>query len=342
MKQTRRRIVALIICIALQFSAIWLLGGCTQTNPKSSQSFFALDTYINITVYGHNADNLCSGLKDLIREYDKKLSYLNQNSIVYKLNKYKTAQCDSDISGLFNKAYEMSDITGGYFDITVFSAVKAWGFIDKNYRVPAKNELLKLAQRINYENVSVNGNTVSISENCEIDLGGCAKGYICDKCTEYLNKNSAECAVIDLGGNICTYGKKPNGEKFNIAIESPEKDGYIAYLSLDEANAVTSGGYQRNFTDTDGTVYCHIIDPITASPVQSDIKSVTVISDNGVEADCLSTALFAMGSEKAIEFINNHSDKFGAVLLDDNNEIYCSPDLEDKIQVVYKDFKRMK
>lgn len=342
MKQIKRRIGALALVIALLFSTVWSLVGCAHETSKTNKSFFALDTYINVTVYGNNAETLCSGLKDLICEYDKKLSYSDENSSVYELNKHKTMQCDSDISQLFYKANEMSELTDGYFDITVFPAVKAWGFIDKNYRVPAKNELVKLVQRINYKNVSVNGNTVSIPKNCEVDLGGCAKGYICDKCTEYLSKNNAECAVIDLGGNICTYGKKQNGEKFNIAIESPEKDGYLAYLSLDAANAVTSGGYQRNFTDTDGTVYCHIIDPFTASPVQSNIKSVTVISVNGVEADCLSTALFAMGSEKAIKFVNDHSDKFGAVLLNDKNEIYYSPELKDKIQVVYKDFKHIK
>ena len=135
-----------------------------------------------------------------------------------------------------------------------------------------------------------------------IDLGGIAKGYASDRLADIFARYGVDSALVSLGGNVYARGTKPGGAAWSVAVQHPEQDGYAAMLSLTDAFAVTSGGYQRYFTGPDGTVYQHILDPKTGWPVQGDLLSVTIVADNGTMADAYSTALYVMGRETAQDF----------------------------------------
>ena len=154
--------------------------------------------------------------------------------------------------------------------------------------------------------------------NGGIDLGGIAKGYTSERALSELEDAGVSSAIVSLGGNVGALGLKPDGSRWTVAIQDPEGDGYIATLELGEDGekiyAITSGGYQRYF-EQDGTRYHHILDPKTGAPAETDLLSVTIVSQDGTLADGLSTALFVKGFDEAVEFWREYHTQFGMVLV---------------------------
>lgn len=157
-----------------------------------------------------------------------------------------------------------------------------------------------------------------------MDLGGIAKGYASDRLADIFAQYGVDNALVSLGGNVYARGTKPGGAAWSVAVQHPEQDGYAAMLSLTDAFAVTSGGYQRYFTGPDGTVYQHILDPKTGWPVQGDLLSVTIVADNGTMADAYSTALYVMGREAAQDFWRQNGG-FDMVLITKDGQVLYTP-----------------
>ena len=137
-------------------------------------------------------------------------------------------------------------------------------------------------------------------------------------------------AVVSLGGNVYVCGAKPDGSAWNVGIQDPTSSGYAATVALTDCFAVTSGGYQRYYVAEDGTVYQHIIDPRTGRPADSDLLSVTVISDDGTAADAYSTALYVMGEQEAVSFWRAHGG-FDLILITADGRLLYTPELADTI-----------
>ena len=123
---------------------------------------------------------------------------------------------------------------------------------------------------------------------------------------------------------------KPDGSAWNVGIQDPTSSGYAATVALTDCFAVTSGGYQRYYVAEDGTVYQHIIDPRTGRPADSDLLSVTVISDDGTAADAYSTALYVMGEQEAVSFWRTHGG-FDLILITADGRLLYTPELADTI-----------
>ena len=174
--------------------------------------------------------------------------------------------------------------------------------------MPVDEELKKAVSTVNWENVSIEGNTVMISDpETHLDLGGIAKGFIADKVGEKLEESGVTSAVISLGGNIVCIGEKPVGKEykpFRVGIEKPysEQSEIVGAVDCKDETVVTSGVYQRYF-EKDGVRYHHILDPATGYPAQSDIVGVTLRAPKGRSADCdaLATILLIMGEEKGLK-----------------------------------------
>ena len=157
------------------------------------------------------------------------------------------------------------------------------------------------------------------------------KGWASRLAIEYLAAQPGiSGGILALGGNVQTYGAKPDGSPWQIGIQDPDGAGTLGLLCLEGTWAVvTSGGYQRYF-EADGVRYCHILDPGTGMPAQAGLTSVTVVAEDGLLADGLSTALYIMGLEEAAGFWRENQD-FEAVFCTTDGEIYVTAGLTSNL-----------
>ena len=164
-----------------------------------------------------------------------------------------------------------------------------------------------------------------------INLGAIAKGYIADKMKDYLLEEGVESAIIDLGGNVLCVGQRPDGSPFRIGVQMPfaDRSETAAVMEISDKSVVSSGIYERYF-EQDGVLYHHILNPSTGYPYENDLVSVTIISDESVDGDGLSTTCFALGLDKGMELINSLPD-VQAVFITEDYQLHYSEDFENQI-----------
>lgn len=317
---------AFSLFLALVFA---LAFACCAPVKNSHSTFLAMDTVMDLTVYGDAG--VLESAEELIRSLEGELSVTDENSAVARLNATGRAELSPETAALIRTALALGEKTGGALDITLYPVVRAWGFTTGEYRVPSDSELASLLELTGISRVETGGCTVTLPDGMMLDLGAVAKGYAADRLSALLCERGVKSAVFNLGGNVLAYGHKPNGEDWRIGINDPLGEGNACIIRCHDRAIVTSGGYQR-FFEQDGTRYCHIIDPSTGYPVNNGLASVTVISENGTEADALSTALYVMGYERAVEFWRENGGFEavfitidGALTVTEGLESACSP-----------------
>ncbi len=180
------------------------------------------------------------------------------------------------------------------------------------------------------------GKVTFADEQMMIDAGAIAKGYASDAVADIFHSYGITSGLISLGGNVCAFGSKTDGSDWNIAIQDPsspsDPNAYAGIIRCSDAFLITSGSYQRYFTEN-GKRYCHIIDPSTGYPADNGLSSVTVVSSSGTEGDALSTALYVMGLERASEFWRNCTDlSFEAVFITQEGKIYVTEGIADDFE----------
>lgn len=313
-----------IIPIVLIMTTILILSACSDT--ASEATFFSMDTVMSLKVWGNK--DICPKLEDRALELDNLLSTTDEDSEISRLNRDHTATLSDDALKIVKRSLDLSAGLRDYFDPTVLPAVIEWGFIDEHYRVPDDEWLRSLTSLIDSSKVKIDGDTVTMPAGTELTLGAAAKGYLADECRDILDDSDASAAVLNLGGTILLYGKKPDGSLFKVGVADPDNPAsYFGYLSCSEGVVATSGGYERYF-ERDGKRYIHILDPTTAKPVDNGTLSVTIHTDDGTLADVLSTALFVMGIDKATEYYQTHGG-FDFILLDEHNNLYITEGIYD-------------
>lgn len=305
-----------------------LMCGCSQNNMKEyTENIFAMDTVMDLKIYSEN-DEALSEAKAEIRRIDALFDRGNENSDIYRINKNKSADVSAETAEVIRAALSISDRTGGAFDITVAPVMDLWGFYGNEFNVPSDDELQSTLEGVGYKKIQLDNTNISIPENTSIDLGGIGKGYTSDRIAALLKNKGVESAIISLGGNVHAIGKRNDGSEWTVGITDPHnKSQLIGKLKISDKAVITSGAYQRYFTQ-DAITYHHIIDPTTGKSADSGLASVTVITDSGMTADGLSTALFVMGLDKAIELWRSSSD-FDAVFVDDSGMIYVTEGIAD-------------
>ena len=318
-------VLLFLLCIAM-------LTACQNSdeNKKVSKDIFAMDTYMTVTAYGKNAENGVNKAVDEINRLETVLSAEKQESDIYKLNETGSGTLSTDTKNIVSKALEINKTTTGAFDISIYPLMVKWGFTTQKYNVPSKNEISKLLKDVDSSKIifdEKSGN-IKLKENMKIDLGGIAKGYTSSRVMQIFKECGVTSGLVSLGGNVQALGTKTDGTAWQIAIENPDKSSdYIGVVSVKDKAVITSGGYERYF-EKNGKTYHHILDPETGYPAESGLKSVTIVSDDGTLADALSTSLFVMGKEKALDYWCEHKNEFDTVLVEDNGDITITGGLE--------------
>ncbi len=312
--------------LAAAAACLLLLAACAQGETTAWEGeLLAMDTVMKLTLYGENAPQAGAAAMDRIRELEGLLSVTGEGSDVYRVNHTGSAQLSPDAAALLDRALALCRETDGALDVTVYPVVRAWGFTTGEYRVPDDGELETLLERVDYRQASLEGDRVTLPEGVELDLGGVAKGYTGDQLMALLEGEGVASAIVELGGNVQALGAKPDGSPWRVALQAPE-GGYAGVLEIVDRAVVTSGGYQRYF-EQDGQVYWHIMDPAQGRPARTGLQSVTIVAEEGTLCDGLSTALFVMGRERALDFWRTRED-FECVLLGEDNTVTITEGLE--------------
>lgn len=251
---------------------------------QSRETVFAMDTVMQLQLWGPGSQDALEEIKSLITSFDRR---------------------EPQDAALEEAVLQLSARTGGAFDPQLYSVMQLWNFTGETPTVPTDAQLEEAKQQKLW------------------DLGGAVKGYAGQKAAQYLQTTNVTHAILNLGGNIQTYGSKPDGTPWSIAIQNPAGGDPLGVVSVvGTISVVTSGDYQRYF-EQNGVRYHHILDPETGKPARSGLSGVTVICRDGLTADCLSTALFVMGLEKGSEFWRR-SDDFEAVFYTQDGKLYAT------------------
>lgn len=321
-----KKILNLILVIAAALSF------CACTPQSAHDSLEAMDTYMKFDVYGGTSEWALKSIINTVKTLDRQLSTTETGDIGL-LNKYGEHNISNTSRKPLTRALKFCEKLDGALDITVYPLVKEWGFISGDYKIPSKSRINELLKYVDYKKVKVDKTGASLPKNTQVDLGAIAKGYTADKCREHLKEEAAKAAILDFGGTILTYGKKTDGSEWKVGIADPDNSsGWFGYLSCHDKVIATSGGYERKFKGKDGKTYIHIINPETGYPVDNGVKSVSIVSKDGTLADALSTALFVMGKDKAIEHYKSNKN-FDLILLTNDNKLYISKGIADSFKL---------
>ncbi len=323
MKKARLGAAALLLAL--------LLGGCAQSNrqaEKYQRQVFAMDTIMLLTCYGKTETEAQAALdaaEETLLALEADLDPENPAGSVYAVNAAagEWVTVSEDCLAIAVAAQEVAAQTGGALEPRLYPLTKLWGFTDAQYYLPAQWEI---DEQLN----TLRANVLDIDEpNCALRISGgalaygaVAKGYAAEAAIEAMEAAGAAQAIVSLGGNVQSLGDtKPDGSAWQVAITDPADTGdYLALLALGEKAVVTSGGYQRYF-DYGGETYIHILDPMSGQPAESGLSSVTVVCDSGVRADALSTALFVLGEQGALNYYTQYGDCELVLVTDDGRVI---------------------
>ncbi len=338
----RKRVLrqtALLLCGFLLLACSGCGGAVSNTQEEGShRTLFAMDTIMDLRAYGPHADEGIRDAVEEITELDSELSAEDESSPVYALNHAQGAALEMPDSFLeiLGKAEEIYVRSSGALDLSVYPLSELWGFVgledSHTGTVPPQDEIDAALKKLCFKQIERQGSHISIPAGSELGLGAAAKGYTSDCVLREMKEDGVQSAVVSLGGNVQTLGEKPDGTPWQVAIENPvDTTQYAGILSVGETAVVTSGSYQRYF-EADGKRYHHILDPHTGYPADSGLQSVTIVCSSGLEADCLSTALFVLGKDGAEEYWKKYGG-FEMILIADDGNLYLTPALQDKFRL---------
>jgi len=347
-----KKVIAIILSIIVIAIGVYTV---IEKNKDSNQSKdglitektnFLLGTVVQIKLLEPQPDELFNEVFSLIKDIEDKMSISIENSEVIEINKNagkSFVKVSPKTYYVIERGKYYSQLSNGKFDISIGSLVKLWGIGSKEAKVPTQVEIDKELSKVGYTNILLNETEKSImlaEEGMVIDLGGIAKGYAADVIGDYLKSKNIHNAIIDLGGNILALGGNGKTDSWNIGIQDPfqARNKHLGIISLKDKTIVTSGVYERNFTEK-GKTYHHILDPFTGYPVENSLMSVSIIADKSIDADGLSTTIFALGLEKGSELIKN-LDGIDAIFVDKDKNVYVTEGIKDSLRITNDEFRR--
>ncbi len=199
---------------------------------------------------------------------------------------------------------QVSELSGGAFDVTVGPLVDAWGFGPPGRREPPTEEALAtLREAVGYQQLELtDAGVLKAGERVRVDLSAVAKGYGVDRAAEALEALGATRYLVEVGGEMRVRGLNAAGLPWQVGVERPAPLGrsVARVVSLTDAAVATSGDY-RNFYERGGRRFSHTIDPRTGRPIEHALVSVTVVDRTCARADALATALDVLGPDAGLE-----------------------------------------
>ena len=302
---------------------------------KKKQSLLGSPFEITVVAKDSVQGNLFSDLaiaevkriENLISDWipTSQISKVNQNAGVVPV------KVDKEVYDLVDRATKISKLTSGAFDISYASMDRIWKFDGSMKEMPTEEAIRKSVEKVGYQNIILNSKDTTIflkNKGMKLGLGGIGQGYIADKIKVLLQEKGCNSGLVNVSGDINTWGKQPNGNVWTVGIVNPmNKNKVFATFPLDDSAVETSGSYEKYVT-FNGKRYSHIIDPRTGYPA-TGIISVSVFAKQTELADALATGIFVMGVEVGLDLVNQLKG-IGCIIVDDKGGIHVSKNIDIK------------
>ena len=360
----QRSFFYLILCTVL-VCPLLLLTGCQNaagTNTDTGKepisiSSIKLNTAVQITIYDSQDKSLLDDCLALCDKYELIFSRTDEESELYKLNHRisdpavsnqttetqptpyqvnnttNTWHISEDLAALLSEGLSITRESNSAFDIAIAPLTSLWDFTAEDPKVPDDADIQNALPLCSSDGVTINGQDIILpSDDIQFDVGAIAKGYIADRLKDFLVKKGVNSAIINLGGNVLCIGSKPDGTPFKVGIQKPfaDRNETEAVMDITGKSVVSSGIYERCFKQ-DGKLYHHILNPKTGYPYDNGLISVTIISDQSVDGDALSTTCFALGLDEGLKFAEKKGVQ--AVFITEDYELHYTDGFQDEIKV---------
>ena len=360
----QRRFFYLILCTALVCPML-LFTGCQNAADTDtaagkepiSISSIKLNTAVQITIYDSQDKSLLDDCLALCDKYELIFSRTDEESELYKLNHRisdsavsnqttetqptpyqingttNTWHISEDLAALLSEGLSITKESDGAFDIAIAPLTSLWDFTAEDPKVPDDADIQNALPLCSSDGVTINGQDIILpSDDIQFDVGAIAKGYIADRLKDFLVKKGVNSAIINLGVNVLCIGSKPDGTPFKVGIQKPfaDRNETEAVMDITGKSVVSSGIYERCFKQN-GKLYHHILNPKTGYPYDNGLISVTIISDQSVDGDALSTTCFALGLDEGLKFAEKKGVQ--AVFITEDYELHYTDGFQDEIKV---------
>lgn len=282
---------------------------------------------IKASEYCNLAINEVKRIENLISDWipTTPISEINKNAGI------QPVKVNQEVFDLVERAIKISKLTNGAFDISYASMDKIWKFDGSMKEMPTPEAIKKSVEKIGYQNIILDKENKTIFlklTGMKLGLGGIGQGYIADKVKELLQSKGCDSGLVNVSGDINTWGKQPNGDLWTVGIVNPmNKNKVFATFPLDNSAVETSGSYEK-FVTFNGIRYSHIIDPRTGYPA-TGIVSVSVFAKQTEIADALATGIFVLGVEVGLDLVNQLKG-IQCIIVDDKGKIHASKGVDIK------------
>jgi thiamine biosynthesis lipoprotein len=319
-----------------------MLPGCIKKMPLTMKEFkesrHGMGTIFEIKVFAADSALAATSMQKafaLVDSLQQKLDRHNDSSLMSRINQAAGkggVVVDNETARLLAASKLYYEYSEHAFDITIGPLVRLWNQHGKEQTLPSDSAVAQAKKMVTGEKLTLRGDTVLLADSgMSIDLGGIAKGYAVDQMVALLQAADVSAGLVNAGGNLRCWGRKPDGTDWEIGVRHPRQEGLYARIKGFTGSVASSGDYER-FFELNGKRYHHILDPRIGWPAEGCV-STTILAPTALEADGLSTTLFLLGPAKGLALLEKLPDVEGAILYFEGDSLksVVSSGLKDRL-----------
>lgn len=307
------------LLIVFSFSVLLAVGCNSKGNGEVHKEYFRQEGTRFHTVYHiiYESDRqLTQQIDSTLTAFNSVLNNFDSTSLISRFNRNETNELHPMLQDVVLQAARVSEATGGIYDITGAPLFDIWGFgTRKGVTSLATNaQVDSILAFVGYRKLHADTIAHTITKEDPrmiLNPSSLSKGYVVDLVAQTLEECGVKNYMVEIGGEIVTKGKNPNGQCWNIGINKPIEDNtstiseLLYSIQMCDKGGVASSGDYRNYKVIDGVKLAHTMNALTGHPAHQDILAVTVIAPSCMEADAWATAFMAMGLTKSKEILSS-------------------------------------
>ena len=316
--------------ILLGFLLVWM--GCSSPRDIIIISGQTMGTTYSIKIIHvglfEAQKKIEQGIDSILTEVNRKMSTWDSNSEISRFNQNQTDSpipVSPEFFQVVNMAQAISRKTNGAFDVTVFDLMSLWGFgPNPKSGMPTHEEIEKVLSFTGYEKIMIDKKSlIKQHPSTKLDLNAIAKGYAVDEVFHFLLSKGFTDLFVEIGGEVQCSGRNQRNKYWSIGIENPsggnKPDRMFAAIVYSDGGAVATSGNYQNFVNINGEILGHTLNPKTGYPIQTNVLSVTVLSNLCMVADAWATALMVMDYETGLKKVLENPDLKAIWILDNKD-----------------------